>query len=235
MDTRTSEGPIADHAQAALFDALATGQLRSGQFASMPQLVAMLGYPIAAVRDAVKTASALGLIEVMPKRGIQVMDATPETTWHCLDFRAMLDMEGARRLIASGAPMDLDGLRAEHLGVLQAAHDSVGTTLSQTAIRTDLRLHDHLSRGLANPVARRSYAVNRIRIAIIQNSRPFVRNRIVSAMEEHLAIMDALERRDAPGAVAAIRTHFENTLEWWGVPLGHPGPQAEPALRETRV
>ena len=62
-----------------------------------------------------------------------------------------------------------------------------------------------------------AYRVNRDRIAIIQNTRPFLPDRIVSAMEEHLAIIDALARRDADAAVAAIRLHYQTTLRWWGI------------------
>ena len=36
-------------------------------------------------------------------------------------------------------------------------------------------------------------------------------------MHEHLAIIDALERRDAEAAVAAIDAHYHTTLRWWGI------------------
>lgn len=61
------------------------------------------------------------------------------------------------------------------------------------------------------------YDDNRNRIAIIQIQRPFLADRIVSAMDEHLAIISALEARNVEDAVAAIRQHLVNTLRWWGV------------------
>ena len=88
--------------------------------------------------------------------------------------------------------------------------------LPRRAILTDLTLHDALSTGLGNPLAAAAYAVNRDRIAVIQNTRPFLPDRIVPAMREHLAIIDALERRDAEAAVAAIDAHYRTTLRWWG-------------------
>ena len=50
--------------------------------------------------------------------------------------------------------------------------------------------------------------MNRDRIAVIQNTRAFLPDRIVPAMREHLAIIEALERRDAEAAVAAIALHY---------------------------
>ena len=89
--------------------------------------------------------------------------------------------------------------------------------LPRRAILTDLTLHDALATGLDNPLAAGAYQVNRDRIAVIQNTRPFLPDRIVPAMHEHLAIIDALERRDAEEAVAAIDAHYRTTLRWWGI------------------
>ena len=59
--------------------------------------------------------------------------------------------------------------------------------------------------------------MNRDRIAVVQNTRPFLPDRIVPAMQEHLAIIEALERRDAEAAVEAIGIHYRSTLRWWGI------------------
>jgi len=102
---------------------------------------------------------------------------------------------------------------------LWAARREMSPDLPKRAIATDLSLHDALSTGLDNPLVADVYQVNRDRIAVIQNTRPFLPDRIVSAMEEHLVIIDALERRDAEAAVAAVRLHYRTTLRWWGVLL----------------
>jgi len=208
---------LADQAHGALADALRTGRLTGGQFVSMPELVNLLDLPLSATREAVKRAEAYGLVVIVPKRGVKVMNAGPEVTCHCMDLREILDKEGARRLIRSRACGDLSALRQSHLEIRQAAAQDTPGNLSPRAIETDLSLHNFLATGLQNPVAERSYDVNRIRIAIIQNSRPFLRNRIASAMDEHLAIIDALEAFDTAGSVEAIETHYKNTLEWWGI------------------
>lgn len=217
MVERLTNDLMAGRALDALVEALKEGSLRGGQFVSMPQLVKTLGFPIAAVREAVKQAGSFGLISIIPKRGVKVMETGPDITRNCLDIRAILDQEGARRMIRSGRQLDLAALRDAHVRIRDLAEVRSVDNLPEMAIRTDLSLHDFLSTGLFNPIAEDSYAVNRIRIAIIQNSRPFVRNRILSAMDEHLEIIDALQEKDAERAVHAIGVHYENTLEWWGV------------------
>ena len=68
----------------------------------------------AIVNEAVKQAGSQGLLITLPKRGIQVMEAQPETIRECLDFRMVMDQEGARRRVASGNCAGLGTLRAQH-------------------------------------------------------------------------------------------------------------------------
>lgn len=210
-------GLMADEAYARLIAALRDGRLASGQFVSMPGLVELLDLPLAATREAVKRADVHGLVRILPKRGVLVMEASTRATRDCIDLRAMFDAEGARRLVRAGHDLGLPALRASHEALIEDASHRMTPELPRRAILTDLSLHDALATGLGNPVAAEAYAVNRDRIAVVQNTRPFLPDRIVPAMQEHLAIIAALEAQDAEEAVAAIDLHSRSTLRWWGI------------------
>ncbi|MEF9603293.1 GntR family transcriptional regulator, partial [Paracoccus sp. PXZ] len=159
-------------AQAALTQALRQGELRAGQFLSMPQLVDILKLPLAAVREAARHASSSGWLEIIPKRGVQILEARPEVIRDSLDLRMVLDQEGARRRISNDARLEsLPALRQAHEQMLAAARGAPAPELSPRAIKVDLSLHDFLAEGLDNPLLRASYDANRIRIAIIQRAR----------------------------------------------------------------
>jgi DNA-binding GntR family transcriptional regulator len=211
------EALLGDKAYERLVANLREGSLAAGEFVSVRRLVELLDLPLAATREAVKQSEANGLLRAVPKRGVLVMDASPRATRHCMDLRTMLDAEGARRLIAANAELPLTELRAAHLGLIEDAERALTPELPRRAVLTDLSLHDALSAGLGNPLAAAAYQVNRDRIAVVQNSRPFLPDRIVPAMREHLSIIDALARRDADAAVAAIGAHHRTTLRWWGI------------------
>ncbi|WP_103333308.1 GntR family transcriptional regulator [Pseudotabrizicola formosa] len=214
--TNQPQGDQSDQAYRALVEGLRAGTLRSGMFLSMPMLVTLLAFPLAAVREAVKRAEAAALVQILPKRGVMVMTADPDTTRDCMDLRAMLDLHGARRLLLGGGSLPLASLRATHEALLRDAR-APAADLQRRAITTDLSLHDALATGLDGPVLRRIYAENRDRIAVIQTQRPFLADRILPAMTEHLAIIAALEARDLPAVEQAIRDHLTNTLRWWGI------------------
>lgn len=216
--TRADKGELAtETARQALWQALRSGQLRDGQFLSMPQLVELLDCPIAAIREAVRLACSQGLLTTLPKRGVQVMEVTPEVIRSCLDFRMAMDQEGARRRIQRGDLRELTSLRAAHEAMLNAAMADDMANLPPRAIQVDLSLHDYLAIGLENPWLEQAYEANRMRVAIIQNARPFLPDRILSAMQEHLDIIAGLEAQDGAIVQEAIATHYRNTLRWWGV------------------
>jgi DNA-binding GntR family transcriptional regulator len=217
MNLEVGEALMADRAYDRLIAVLRDGRLAAGQFVSMPGVVELIELPLAATREAVKRADVDGLVRVLPKRGVLVMEASARVTRDCMDLRAILDAEGARRLIAGGGALPLDELRASHQALIADAERSMTPELPARAIRVDLSLHDALSGWLDNPLAADAYRVNRDRIAVIQNTRPFLPDRIVPAMREHLAIIGALERRDPDAAVAAIAEHYRLTLRWWGI------------------
>ena len=81
----------------------------------------------------------------------------------------------------------------------------------------DWQLHSALTNVLDNASASEIYARNRDRILVIQHSRPLLPDRIVPAMSEHLAIINAIVDGDEQGAASQVHEHFRQTLRWWGI------------------
>lgn len=218
MNTPESDGLLlADKAYLKLRQLLTQEGLRAGQFVSMPDLVGMLGFPIAPTREAVKRAEAVALVEVVPKRGVMVMESSPARIHECFDLRAILDQEGARRIVRRQDHSLLDTLRRHHEQVLERAREGVTPALQREAKQVDWELHQTLASALANPAAEAVYALNRDKIAIIQQSRPLLPDRIVPAMEEHLRIIDAIAGGNEETAARAVQEHYRHTLRWWGI------------------
>lgn len=132
-------------------------------------------------------------------------------------MRAALEREGAQRILSHGIAFPAAKLRASHEIFLKRAQATGSDATGSEAIQIDLSLHDALSKGLANPFLRQCYQENRDRIAVIQNSRPFLQERIISAMEEHLEIIAAMETCDLTRVLSGIDYHLAQTLRWWGV------------------
>ncbi|TEA80051.1 GntR family transcriptional regulator [Allopusillimonas ginsengisoli] len=208
---------LADQAFQAFRTLLSQGHIRAGQLISMPELIAQTQLPMAPVREAVKKAEAIGLVEILPKRGVLVLEATSDAVESCFHLRYLFDQEGARILASRSPTSSLHALRDVHEEVRQAALVGITPALQRKAMDVDWQLHKTLANALGNPLAKRSYDDNVDRISIMQQSRPLLPDRIVPAMHEHLLIIDAILEGTANEAMLAVRRHFRQTLGWWGI------------------
>lgn len=213
-----SELLLADQAYLAFKSLLSGGLIRAGQLISMSELMAQISYPMAPVREAVKKAEAIGLVQILPKRGVLVIEARPEIVRECFNLRCIFDQEGAR-LLASRAPdQTLRALRKIHDEVRAEALVGIITPeLQRKAMDVDWSMHQALAGALDNPMAQHTYANNCDRIAVMQHSRRLLPERIIPAMEEHLLIIDAILDGSGEDAMRAVRHHFARTLHWWGI------------------
>ena len=210
---------LSDQAFSSLKSLLITGNLRAGQFVSISDLVTIIQQPLAPVREAVKHAESLGFLKVIPKKGLEVMQASPTLIRECLHLRSIFDQEGARELILRGeiAPEKLEALRKKHLQILKAAQKGISAALQNQAMEVDWEMHSLLGGSIVNSEVQKSYEHNKDYLWIIQRTRPPLPDRIVPAMTEHLEIIDALIEGNADKSTKLIRKHCIQTLRWWGI------------------
>lgn len=208
---------LADQAFQAIKDLLLTGVVRAGKMVSMPELVERSGYPLAPVREAVKHAESVGLVQIIPQRGVQVIEPIPIIIKECFHLRYLMDQEGARILASRMDREHLRALRQAHAEVRDEAGVNLTPELQRRARAVDRELHAVLAAALNNSLAERVYASNHDRISVLQQSQRFLSERIISAMDEHLDILDPILAGDEIRAMQAVRAHFVCTLRWWGV------------------
>jgi len=233
MSPRKTAGDLLLAGQAFLaFKALLfTGEVRAGQLVSMAELVQRTGLPLAPVREAVKHAESVGLVHILPKRGVLVIEPTPDTVRACFHLRYLLDQEGARMLAQQAPTQALKALQEEHAAVRDQARRGITPQLQRWAKDVDWKLHLTLAAALDNPLAARVYASNHDRITVLQQSRRFLPERIIPAMDEHLRIMDAILDGQEDAAMQAVRRHLSGTLRWWGV----GSPEADAVVSEAAL
>lgn len=214
---KSRNASLTERAFKELKNLLFSGTVRAGQLISTVEIMAHTGMPLAPIRDAIKYAEAAGLVSILPKRGILVIEATPETVYSCFHLRSIFDQEGVRVLSETDSSFILGPLREAHVRVRDNALAGITPELREEAIQVDWRLHQTLAESIGNDLALKTYNRNRDRIAVLQQSRQLLPERIVPAMEEHLRIIDTIMAGQAEQAMQAVRKHLRSTLHWWGV------------------
>jgi DNA-binding GntR family transcriptional regulator len=98
--------------------------------------------------------------------------------------------------------------------MLDALPTDLAEAVTARAQVVDDGFHALLVNATGNDLLIQAHAVNAIRIRLIRLDRITLTAQVLpEAFGSHLAIIDAIGRRDAPAAVAALETHILNARE----------------------
>ena len=186
-----------------------------GQFVSQRELVELTGLPLGAIRELVPRLEAEGLIRTVPQRGMQVAHIDVPLIRDAFQFRVFIEKEAMALFVESASDAVVSALVEGHRSVLQRAlSQEVTPALVAEAQAVDWGFHDSVVDALGNEIVSKAYRVNAIKIRLIRQEHIRIHDQIVApVMQEHLRIMEALERRDAPTAVAALVAHINRARD----------------------
>ena len=205
---------LRDKAYDRFVEQLVAGDLRPGLFVSQRELVTRIGQPLGAVREMVQRLEQDGLLTIVPQRGMQIPHVDLNLVREAFQFRLFLEREAVAVFAGAASDADLARLRREHEAVLAEAHsDSPGEDLEPRAQAMDWALHDHIIDSIGNSILSSAYRVNSIKMRVIARERTSIHGRVVPAMQEHMAVIAAMQRRDVPAAVDAITRHIAMARE----------------------
>ena len=202
---------LRDQAYNTFTSRLLTRAIAPGQFVSQRELMQVLDMPLGAVREMIPRLEADGLIRTVPQRGLQIANVDMELIRNAFQLRRILECEAVMEF-ARHAPMaEIEALREAHLDVRAQAADSVTAELLAHAQEMDWSMHQRMIDALGNELVSGIYRTNLIKMRLIRNEDTRMLPELaVSVMDEHLAIIDALARRDPERARAALEAHLES-------------------------
>ncbi len=205
---------LADKAYAVLRAQILNGELPPGHALSVPEISRQLGVSRSPVREAVLQLVADGLAQEEVHKGAVVAHFGLEDAMHILEVREVLE-EASVRLGASRATAK--NLAQLHQ-VLQAQTKSVQQNDLEGYQATDLRFHKLLGTLSHNPVLERMVGLLKDQSHLALESAVRSLAQLEQGLQEHHAILAALEARDAEQASQALLKHFKRikaSLEHW--------------------
>ena len=189
--------------------------LRPGQFISQRELVELLDMPLGAVRELVPRLEAAGLLVTVPKRGLQIAPVDLKLIRNAFQVRAMIEREAIAHFTRVVSVEELDTLEARHLRMLERAQAAQpDPALDDDAQQLDWGLHDRMVDAMGNEILSEMYRVNSLHVRLIAlDASQIAAQRVLPAMQEHLAFIAALRHRDARAAVAALMNHIGSSRQ----------------------
>lgn len=209
------QGGIDNPGYVAFFDALVTGALRLGQTVKQEELCRILGVSLSPLREITTLLEAEGLITVRRKVGITIFYPDVRFVGNTFQFRGLLEREGLRKFALLVSDEWLRKARADHLAIIdyvRAVNDQSIYRLPVKALEAEF--HESFINAYANEQISVIYArlIQKMYLIRLHNMEAVGPANTVQAMREHLAIIDALDNRDADAATEALDRHFKGVL-----------------------
>jgi DNA-binding GntR family transcriptional regulator len=195
----------------ALKEEITSGRLRPGEFISIADLSRQFGTSVTPVRDAIHRLSAIGFVNVSPRKEIRVASLDGKKLKNAFDLRMALEGLAVRAATLNIPDVELE--RAwKTLSESEARYSATGNT-------QDLLSHDSLVHDLIM-----QYSDNEMLIALMRGLRDLSlwaqRTAIrlqpkaaAKALPEHKQVLAAMRARSAAAAEKALLNHLKNTLK----------------------
>lgn len=206
---------LSDVARTRFKDALFSGRIKIGSFVSQADLIATLDVPMGALREAMQVLESEGLLTIVPRTGIQIIQPDLELMRNAFQLRRIIELEAVRKFAQSASPDEVALMERDHRAMIAAAEASPGAEgVAAHAIDVDWRFHNKLVGQLRNPLISLSYGrtLELLNVIRMDNRYALPVYSLVPSMQEHLGIIAAIRSRDAPLAVQAMDAHLTSAM-----------------------
>jgi DNA-binding GntR family transcriptional regulator len=211
----SSRGTLADRAHARLRDLLIAGQVAPGDRLSTRELASRFAMSPMPIRAAIERLVADGALEVRPQSGARVPLMTRARFVELRTIRVALEGMAAEHAAGRVTPRELAAIRAHHERFCKAARRPRPD--AAVAIRANQRLHFAVYAAARMPALLAIIEGLWVQIGPVLNldlrSGPH-RLRALAAHEHHAHLVEALERRDGPGARRALVGDIESAAAY---------------------
>jgi DNA-binding GntR family transcriptional regulator len=206
-ELRTSGGRLSERAYDHIRRAILSGEYPIGSIVSDGEIAESLGMSKTPVRQALRLLAQEGLLETGRRRQLVVRGVTPEFRQEVLEIREALERIAIEHACHDMPIEEIDYLRLSLIRQRRAAEAGNDAEF----IELDEEFHLKIARAAGLPTLARLLTqlrgfVRLMRLGTIRQGPHLVR-----VLEEHEAIVDALERRNVDDALKALTDHLHKS------------------------
>jgi len=190
-----------------LRNAIIDGRLKLGDQISEIRLSRMLGISKTPVREALQELRREGLVQIDPQRGTSIFRIEDTEIDQIADFRRMLEVAAARRILA--------GERGEVCRRMREVVDGMHEALARNDIaayrKLDADFHLVLIENSGNSYIEQAYGLIAAKIGALRTRAHDDRHVVDSSLDTHTQLCEMLEKGDEEAFCALLAQHIRNT------------------------
>lgn len=179
------------------------GVLAPGTRLNERMLCDKLGVSRTPLREAFRVLAAQGLVNLLPNRGAEVVQMSPQDVEETFEVISALEAMGGELACARITDPEVNEIRALHFDMLacHAVRDLPGY------YRLNYLIHDAINKAARNDVLRRTYSTINSRLQALRFRSNFDRDKWDAAVREHCEMIEALDARDGARLARVLKTH----------------------------
>jgi DNA-binding GntR family transcriptional regulator len=206
LDTALAPRALYQEVAERLRERIFNRELEPGSWIDEQKLTAELGISRTPLREALKVLAVEGLVTMKVRRGAYVTEMSTDDVQQVYHLLALLESDAAGDVARNAAPEDLAQLRALHDRLEREVHQR------EFFFATNEAFHAQLMTIAGNRWRQQIVADLRKVMKLNRHHSLFKQGRPEESLNEHRAVMYALERRDGALATRLMRAHFDNGL-----------------------
>jgi DNA-binding GntR family transcriptional regulator len=181
-------------------------ELEPGSWIDEQKLAADYGISRTPLREALKVLAAEGLVTMKVRRGAYVTEMSADDVKQIYPLLGLLESDAAGVVARHASD--------EQLRELRTLHDKLEKQVRQrdAFFATNELFHIRLLQMSGNRWLEQTVHDLRKVMKLNRHHSLFRQGRLAESLAEHREVMQAIERRDAEGAVRLMRRHFDNGL-----------------------
>jgi DNA-binding GntR family transcriptional regulator len=207
---KIKKGTLKDQISVQIKELILFNQLRPGQLIVIDKIAGELGVSHTPVREALAKLELEGLVILNSYQNPRVAEITPEDVREIYEMRMMIECWAVEKAATKMSDDQIQRIQSE----LKIARRDAEMKNYAAHLRVDLMLHESIMRSTENSLfwylAQRVHERTiRIRSLVEATGSP---QDVLSIIDEHDLIVDALSHHDPSASRMRMQTHLENGL-----------------------
>jgi DNA-binding GntR family transcriptional regulator len=199
--------PLHDNVTDAVRELIVSGELPPGRKVQEHALCIRFGVSRTPLREALKVLASEGLVQLMPRRGAFVAEITQTEIDELFPIMAALEALAAEAACSRITDHNIEKLRNLHRQMY--AFHAAGA--ERDYLRLNREIHLSLFEIAGNASLKAIYEQLLVRIHSVRFVARKTPEQWQRAVDEHVAIMAAIEQRDGPHLAALLKSHLLDT------------------------
>ncbi len=201
-DDLLPDGPQGNTIYRQLMDDVRAGQLSAGDRLRETDIAERLGVSRTPVREAIRQLEADGIVTHVPRQGATIRSLDYAEVMELYEMRAVLEGTAARLAARAASRIEIEELETLNRELEHAASQPEALVLNR-------QFHAAIFDAAKNRFLTRSIVSLQKALMILGPTTLTHADRAEKAVEEHFAILAAINARDEDQAEAAMRQHIE--------------------------